>query len=166
VAVICTLATLLWALYAPPWNYFPKVKTQEEVSGLMVLPDTVVRLFGIAVYSVCVAAACGFFVLYVQNAYQVSFDKKGISEIVRRPWLPAEEIKLSSGNTLVGYTLSSSVGWQVVLIEPTRTIKYVRAAEVAERTVCHMTKAAKSSPPPLIEFDGVVPSGVPLCRRV
>jgi hypothetical protein len=170
VAVLCTLATLLWALYGPPWNYFPRSSENQEVSGLLgtavQLLGTLVRLLGIGIYSVCVAAACGFFVLYVQNAYNVSFDKKGISEVVRRPWLPAEEIKLSSGDTLVGYTLSSSVGWHVLLIEPTRTIKYLRATEVAERKVCHMAKPTEPIPPPLIELEGIIPSGVPLCRGV
>ncbi len=174
VAVICTLATLLWALYAPPWSYIlksslpPREVSESErvIDGVARLISAAVWLLGIAIYSVCVAAACGFFVLYVQNAYHVSFDKKGISEIVRRPWLPAEEITLSSGDTLVGYTLSSSVGWQVVLMEPTRTIRYLRATEVTGRKVCHMTTPTKPSPSPLIKFDGVVPGGVPLCRRV
>jgi hypothetical protein len=173
VAVICTLVTLLWALYAPPWSYIlgsslPRREVSDSerfIDGLVRLIGAVPRILGIAIYSVCVAAACGFFVLYVQNAYQVSFDKKGISEIVRRPWLPAEEITLSSGDTLVGYTLSSSVGWQVLLLEPTRTIRYLRAPEVTGRKVCHMTKPP-DSPSPLIEFDGVVPGGVPLCRHV
>jgi len=173
VAAICALATLVWTLYAPPWNYFPRgglfSETRQRISKLTRWPNTAVRIFGIAAYSVILAATCGLFVLYVHTLYGADPDRdrnvtSEMSEILRRPWLPAEEIQLSAGGPpLVGYTLSITSGWHVLLDERTRTIRYLRATEVATRTVCRLTEPTEAIPSPLIELEGVVPGKVPIC---
>lgn len=174
VVAICTLAALLWAVYAPPWNYGSRTSLQDEflprlplfigvVAGTL---STAIRALGIVAYGVCVAATCGFFVLYIQTVYKFPFDAQVVSEILRRPWLPAEEIRLSSGDTLVAYTMTIGNGWHVLLNERTRTISYVRAAEVLERTVCHVTEPTEPIPSPLIQLEGVAPGDVPICSRV
>lgn len=173
VAAICALATLVWTLYAPPWNYFPRggllSGTRQAISEFTRWPNTAIRILGIAAYGVVLAAACGFFVLYVHTLYGADPDEdrnvtSEISAILRRPWLPAEKVQLSSGGPpLVGYTLSVASGWHVLLDERTRVIRYIRATEVTTRTVCRLAEPTEPIPPPLIELEGVVPGKVDDC---
>lgn len=145
-AVICMVLTLLWALYAPPWNYVPRGLPFSLSRGFLWLPNTVARFLSIAAYGICIAAVCGFSALYLQNVYRVPLAKDMPFDILRRPWLPAEKIQMASGNILVGYTMSIGNGWHVFLDEQHRTIHYLRALEVKDRTVCHLREERPPRP--------------------
>lgn len=170
VAAACALAALLWVIYAPPWNWFPRGglfrRTPAKVRewSLVRLFSATVRSLGITVYALGIAAICGFSVLYIERVYEVPVDIHTISEILRRPWLPAEKIHLSSGNSLVGYTMSVGNGWHVFLDEHHRTISYLHATEVTQRIVCHVTEPPKSIRP-FLELENVNPGNVPLCSK-
>ena len=141
VVAFCVLATFLWAIYAPPWNRlaqfpllppeprFPRIWLGLAIAGACLA--SVGRILIALLYALGVAAACGFFVLYIQAVYDVPFNEKGVAEIARRPWLPAEKIRLSSDEPpLVGYTMSVENGWHVVLRERSRTVRYLRSTDV------------------------------------
>lgn len=169
IAGICALTALLWVLYSPPWEYFPRQRPfhrlRERITRLLWVPNTAVRISGIVAYGIGVAALCGFFALYVETAYRVPLTLHTVTDILRRPWLPTERIQLSSGDALVGYTMSIGNGWHVFLIESDRTIRYLHAAQVTERKVCRIT------PPepirhPLYEPPGVVRGKIDPCETV
>lgn len=115
-------------------------------------------------WALVVAGICALTVLFVQNAYRVPFDWATVSEIARRPWLPPEEIVTKDPNSVVGYTLSASEKWQVVLRESDRTISYIRSDDVIARRVCRVTDV----PPvhaPLVHFQGAQVVAIARCRR-
>jgi hypothetical protein len=150
VAAFCALAALLWVMYAPPGSWFPQGglfrRSRQKIRewSLVRLSNTSIRSLGIAAYGLGIAAVRGFSVLYVERVYNVPLKSDIAFEILRRPWLPTEKITLSSGKTLVGYTMSISIGWHVFLDEQTRTIHYLHATEVTNRVVCHLNKEAKT----------------------
>ncbi|GAA4936313.1 hypothetical protein EV188_114150 [Actinomycetospora succinea] len=113
------------------------------------------QLAMVAIYSIVVAAICGYAFFFVRAIYQVPFDMRTVSEVVRRPWIPAEEVALKSGEVKVGYALNVSVGWYVLLDEETRTIEYLPSSEVTRRTVCKPGPPAAMQPLPLVTFEGV-----------
>jgi hypothetical protein len=80
--------------------------------------------------------------------------------LLRQPWLPPELIALKSGPHVVGYTLSADSDWFVVLLAGNRTVRYIRADEVASREVCEIGGRAASKP--LVTFISTVPT-VPMC---
>lgn len=166
VVVFCALVALAWAIYVPPWSrvaqfYLPPKKDEPKISRLerfitnvAALVVSLVRTISGLLYAVGIAAVCGFSVLYVQAVYNVPFSEKGIAEIARRPWLPAEKIRLSTGAPpLVGYTMSVGNGWQVVLLERSRTVRYLRATDVVERNICYVGDLTAPTRPPLVPLN-------------
>lgn len=95
------------------------------------------RLISRLVYCIIVALICAGIALLVKTFYQVPFSVDLVSEIARRPWIPAEEIYVKlDAIPRVGYTLSSDEKWQIVLNESDRSIIYLRADDVVARTTC------------------------------
>lgn len=170
VAALCALAALLWTIYAPPWNWFPpggffrKIRQTVSQWSLIRLSNTSVRSIGIAAYGLGIAAVCGFSVLYIERVYEVPVGTHTIFEILRQPRLPAEKMRLSTGGSLVGYTMSIGNGWHVFLDEKHRTISYLHTTEVTQRTVCHVKEPPKSIRP-FVESDNVDRGNVPLCSK-
>lgn len=121
------------------------------------------RLIGKAIYGVLIAVASAYAAICVYAIYEVPFNASITSDILRRPWLPAEQVQLYSGDVLVGYTLSTRDGWHGLLEEQTRRIIYIPSRDVAARTVCDVTTIA-SRPSPLINLQGTTPSSVPTCQ--
>jgi hypothetical protein len=150
--VVCALAALVWVFLDPPGKRRGSSTAQQaDLQGPVGCLARFLGFLGIAYYSALVAIICAVSVLFVQKVYKVPFNTSAVMEIFHRPWLPTERITLSSGgDPVVGYTLSTSDGWHVLLLERTRTIRYLRAAEVAGREVCHLTPLG-SIPPPLIK---------------
>lgn len=101
-----------------------------------------------------VAAVCFFGLLFVQAVYQVPFDLTHGSQVVRRPWMPAEEITLDNGRVLIGYTISSKDGWFLILNDEDRTTEYIRAASVSGRRVCTHERDQIKYRDPLIKLVG------------
>ena len=121
------------------------------------------RLIGKAIYALLIAVACAYTAICVYAIYEVPFNTSVTSDILRRPWLPAEQVQLYSGDVLVGYTLSTQDGWHALLEEQTRLITYIPSRNVAARTVCDV-KTIASLPSPLISLQGTAPNSVPTCQ--
>lgn len=112
---------------------------------------------------VLVAGIAALTLLFIQDVYRISSDLDTISETLRRPWLPTEVIELKSGERRVGYILTSDKEWHTVLDESTRNISYIRASDVANRTVCRAGTPPVATPPPLIRLKPVPVTPIPRC---
>lgn len=113
--------------------------------------------------SLAVVLACAYSVLLVDTIYRVPFNGGLVSDILRRPWLPAEEVQVSSSDDpLVGYVLSTIDGWHVLLQEKTRQITYIKSADVIARTVCRIEQPNRFHDP-LIKLQGVNPTRTYTC---
>jgi hypothetical protein len=57
---------------------------------------------------------------------------------LRTPWLPAEEVTLSSGPRFVGYALKDTAQEAIFLVEKGRTITRVKVPEIGRRQICRI----------------------------
>jgi hypothetical protein len=92
--------------------------------------------------------ACIALLPFISRLYPFPLSNQFYTQMLRQPWLPAEVVTLTSGQKLVGYTLSDDGDWIVFLRDKDRTIGYYLAADVVGRQVCQLGQAA--SLPPLI----------------
>ncbi|WP_156935003.1 hypothetical protein [Pseudonocardia spinosispora] len=106
--------------------------------------------WGLIVGAVAVASTS-----FIQHTYRVPFDFSQASEMLRRPWVPVEEVHLRSSGSRVGYTIGTKDGWFVMLLEHDRSVEYILSTDVATRKVC----TPRSSQPqlPLLPLQGAVP---------
>jgi hypothetical protein len=85
------------------------------------------------------------------------------AEQLRRPWLPAEEITLNSGQVLIGYLLSEDQDWVVILKADSRTIYYYHEPQVTNRQICQLEHTSANTP-----LISLIPSGqkqpIPPCE--
>ena len=161
--LISALAAFLLVILNPPRilrhaSAPDKVTVWESIRGWALW-----LWIGKATYSVLIAVASAYSALCVYAIYEVPFNTSATSDILRRPWLPAEQVQLSSGEILVGYTLSTQDGWHALLEEEARRITYIPSRNVTARTVCDVRTMAEI-PPPLISLRGSTPSSVPTCQ--
>ena len=122
----------------------------------------IIARLGHGLWGIIIAAACVLGLLFVQAVYRVPFDLKNASEVVRRPWIPAEQITLTADGaprTYIGYVISTGDDWFEMLIDDDRTIVYVPADTVVSRTVCIPPGSFASTPfhKPLFELHGAQP---------
>lgn len=117
-----------------------------------------VRYIGFGLFC---GAICTFGLLFSAVVYRVPFDVQNAAQIMRRPWLPAEEIRTNEGKVIVGFVISSADGWFLVMAEDDRALRYVKADSVAERLVCTPPSYDVEYRTPLIELRG---AGKPMDR--
>lgn len=124
------------------------------------------RSIGKLVYGGFVAIACAYSILFVYTVYYRPPANVGsVSDIARRPWLPAEEVRVTGrSDPLVGYVLSTSDGWHVLLNNDPRQIIYLRSVDVTARTVCHIKQPGEFHEP-LIELEGAEPAPISTCGQ-
>jgi hypothetical protein len=84
------------------------------------------------------------------------------ADLVKQPWVPAENIALTSHEDVIGYALSSDGYWLEVLGADSRTISYYRMSDIAQRRICQIDSAAQAKPLITIVSARVV---APLCSR-
>lgn len=160
--LVCTAVALLMVFINPgSW-----VRSPDSSNVLQLASDKRSRLkgclwwiwrwpIGRLGYSLVMVLLSAYTVLLVDTVYRVPFNGGIVSDLLRRPWLPAEELNVAGSNDpVVGYTLSTSDGWHVLLAESTRQIIYLRSIDVTARAVCHV-KPAEPPEPPLIKLVGV-----------
>jgi hypothetical protein len=96
--------------------------------------------------------------MFVQNAYSMTFSLAHLSQTVRLPWLPPEEITVEEEERKttkqVAYVLSVSGEWTVLLDEEHRTISYVPSSQVKARKVCELPATSTAHDPPVIKLEG------------
>jgi hypothetical protein len=78
--------------------------------------------------------------------YPLPFSNTYYTQLVREPWLPAETVTLTSGQEVIGYTLSDDGTWIEILTNDTRTIRYYLATDVAGRQICQIGQAQSMHP--------------------
>lgn len=155
------------------WQDYPGVVLSAVAGALLVFFVAPMPLWSRPVvfrvaYCAIVAAICAGVTLLVYTFYRVPFSADLVSEIARRPWMPAEEIVLKSGGLpRVGYTLSTNDNWHIVLNESNRTIFYLRADNVATRTSCKPSSTYIERPRlPVFPLRNVRPEIAKTCVRV
>jgi hypothetical protein len=105
-----------------------------------------------------------FLLPYIIYVYPI--PKTGIyyAEFMRDPWLSAERIEVSSGISVVGYTLTEDDNWTTFLNATTRTIEYFRTDAVLSRQVCQINSDLLAGPQsPLVPLLHTKPAKLPLC---
>lgn len=102
---------------------------------------------------------------YVWNIYPIPRTIGYYSALISQPWLPAERITVGSDALVIGYTLSASDTWVIILDARTRTIRYVPAADVTGRLVCQLNSEhlIASNPSPLVPLSTVRTPQLPSC---
>lgn len=92
------------------------------------------------------AVASLILIPFMWRLYPVPLNSDYYQSLIRQPWLPAENITLTSHQNIVGYPLSSQGIWFVVLMEDSRTVSYYPASEVAKQQVCQISQEGKVTP--------------------
>jgi hypothetical protein len=82
----------------------------------------------------------------IAHLYPLPFNNEFYARLVRQPWLPAETFTLSSGQKIVGYSLSDDGIWTEILLDDTRTIHFYLASDVAGRQICQIRQAQPMRP--------------------
>src|SRR5579862_4825799 len=83
---------------------------------------------------------------YVFQLYPLPYNGSFYAQLLRQPWLPAEQIMLTTHRNVIGYTLSSGSDWFIVLMDKSRTIFYYHAKDVASQQVCQIGRAPRTRP--------------------
>ncbi|HEY2551694.1 MAG TPA: hypothetical protein VGI64_14075 [Streptosporangiaceae bacterium] len=83
--------------------------------------------------------------------------------LLRLPWMPAEDITLTSGSTQTGYVLADTNVSMKVLLSSTRAIVFYPNRQVAGQRIC--TADAEVARPPLIRLAPAAPAA-PACAQV
>jgi hypothetical protein len=100
----------------------------------------------------------------VMQFYTIPITGIDPSQIARSMWLPAEKITVADqAQPTVGYVLSTSDSWFVVLTEQDRTIDYIKASAVVGRSVCSLNTSPLSGSTPLIKLAGATNPRTPSC---
>ncbi|MGP8001372.1 MAG: hypothetical protein ACLPKI_29210 [Streptosporangiaceae bacterium] len=133
--------------------------------GLLVLE---LMGLGFAVMARTVATvACIVLIPFTARLYPFPLSNQFYSGLIKRPWLPAEAITLTSGQRFTGYVLSDNGTWLVVLADSTRTIHYYRSAQVAAQQICQIELRPRTQPLiPLYPADLHAPTQTPVCARL
>jgi hypothetical protein len=101
--------------------------------------------------------------LYVLQTYSFPNSDTSYSDLIRQPWLPAEQITLRSGPPVTGYVLASTDTSLEVLINSSRSIIFYRSGTVVGEQICQIN-SVPTRIRPLITF--LPPNaGVPDCAN-
>lgn len=163
-----------WQLAQQDWQHVLHFMSQPGgILALILLgtPLAVMLIFelaglGVGAFLRTVAVmACIGLLPFISQLYPFPLSNQFYTQALRQPWLPAEVITLTSGRTVVGYSLSDDGNWIVLLQDASRTVTYYPASEVVNRQVCQMGESA--SMPPLIPLFTAKPATehTPACPK-
>jgi hypothetical protein len=119
------------------------------------------RFFYGVLFGLLAVPAIGLVMLF----YAVPITGVDAGPLARSMWLPDEMIEVNDQaihgvDHLVGYVLSSSDGWFVILTERDRAIVYVKADRVLSRQVCSVgIENERRSGKPLVQLNGEISQG-------
>jgi hypothetical protein len=82
--------------------------------------------------------------------YPVPLNRSSYANLLSlsKPWLPAEQITLTTHQVVIGYVLGSDGYWLEVMQYDSRTVVFYPMSQISERTICQIGESA--SMPPLI----------------
>ena len=107
--------------------------------------------------------ACIALIPFVSQSYPLPVGKNFYTDLIRQPWLPAETITFTSGQTIVGYVLADSGTTLTVLMDDNRAIYYYPETTVASRQVCRIGQAGQMQPLIVIRLAGIGALQAPPC---
>jgi hypothetical protein len=107
---------------------------------------------------------CVALIPFVSQAYSFPLSKSFYAGIIRQPWLPAEMVTFSSGQTIVGYVLSDGGSSLTFLRDDNRAVYYYPDSVVTKRQVCRIGPVRQSQPLIAIIPAGTMQSSTPSCR--
>ena len=111
-----------------------------------VLLLTVLILLGFTSFARAVATiACIALIPFVSQSYPLPVGKSFYADLIRQPWLPAEMITSTSGQSIVGYVLADSGTTLTVLMDDNRAIYYYPDTTVTKRQICEIGQAGKDA---------------------
>lgn len=157
-----------WFFTEPPLQPILPTEEDEEDEDNAITPDDMLiwnlMVAGVAVTvaaSVTLAGAGAF--MFITTLYRVPHSGPVIAETMRKPWMPAEEMRLKSGVIDVGYTIAIKDGWNIFLSEKSRTIEYIRADDVVSRKPCRVQTSPETHSTPLLRLITVHRNPTPQC---
>lgn len=128
------------------------------------LSDTFGGFTGLLIGAIALGATIAL-VPYVHYIYPAPQDRDYYAEAMHSMWLPEERIVTDDHRIYNGYVLSSDSVWYTVLLSKGRTIVYIPATDIVERTVCQPgTKGQPKQHPPLIPWLYNAPSTIQACK--
>lgn len=108
--------------------------------------------------------ACIALIPFVSQSYPLAVGKGFYTDLIRQPWLPAEIITFTSGQSIVGYILADSGTTLTVLMNDNRAVYYYPDTTVTKRQVCEIGQGEQMQPLIVILPAGTGPSQTPQCR--
>lgn len=138
------------------------------VLGVVVVGLLFVELVGLGYAAATRSLAAIAFVAlipFVIQAYPLPRQNSYYATLLRQPWLPAEVIHTSSGQTVTGYVVADDQGWMTILDANTRLIYRYRSSVIVSRRVCQYGNAPARQPflPLLAPVQDASRSRVPSC---
>jgi hypothetical protein len=115
-------------------------------------------------WSIALGAIAVPLVGLVMQFYTIPIIAVNPGILARSMWLPSEVITVKEQpQPTVGYVLSTSDGWFVVLTERNRAIEYIPADKVTARSVCAADENHMPSGRPLVRLYGASNTVSPQC---
>lgn len=178
--ILCLLATAFVSpmavtrpgarrLVTDDWQRLVHNVPVDVVMAVVAVPFTVLlvgELFGLgfSVFIKTVATVMSILLIpVVIRLYPFPVSRSYYTELVRQPWLGAQTITLSSGQSFTGYTLSADGNWIVILKDDNRMIYYYRPSDVAALTVCQLGQNTLMQPLITLLPAASTPSHSPVC---
>ena len=166
------VSQLIESRYASVWYQTPRILIVTVLGIVLAIMyavrantttplEALLQFVGRLLYGLILAAAAVVLVTFMQNAYKVPFDLDNLSQVLRQPWLPAEEITLADGSKRVAYAISPGDTWFTILEEDSRSIRYLRGSDVSTRRVCDVRPSQPS--PPFLQLRGSTVTTAPVC---
>lgn len=150
----CATAGVIFAF----WGIKEASRSVRQDEFLVIAKSVAYVVYGMACGVICMIG-----LLFTQAVYNVPFKIEQTSQILRRPWLPAEEVTTRDGVVHVGYVISTSDGWFLVLNEYDRSLDYIPAGSIIGRETCTPQDYRIEYRPPLIELRGARPPNDRIC---
>jgi len=85
-------------------------------------------------------------VVYVVGLYPLQTSRNYYESLLTLPWIPAQEITLTSGKTVVGFVLSDSSVSMEILLSGNRSVVYYPNQLIKHQNICDLDPAVERGP--------------------
>lgn len=132
------------------WNQILSTHISKSIGLLVAIAIILLIELAGAGFNTCMRTlatiVCIALIPTIAHLYPLPFNNQFYARLVRQPWLPAETFTLSSGQKIVGYSLSDDGSWTEILLDDTRTIHFYLASDIAARRICQIGPAQPMQP--------------------
>lgn len=117
------------------------------IAGLGALLLLAVLLLGVNAFARTVGALLALaLTVYIVSLYPLKTTRTYYESLLTLPWIPAQEITLASGKTVVGFDLSDSNVSMEFLINGTRSVVYYPNQLIKHQKICDLDPEAEQGP--------------------